>query len=419
MKAQVRRRTLLRAAASTPAAGLVAGCGGLARTAGLGDFVRVAVSWSGAELAAFTRVLDQYAAGRYEVIPLGDDIGDALSARTTGRPDVVAVPQAGYVTDQRDHLEKLPAGVWRDSYHRIWPDASVGDDHYALPFKLANTSVVWYREDVFARLGLSPPATWADWLDLNDAVAEAGMTPLALGGADGWLLAQFFQNVLLRTFRDRFDELAGEHDERLWQHEDVVTAFEMSAAVWGRSSVGERALVQQFPDAVLEMCAYGRAAMVPAPDFAESVIRRFAADPGGYDTFAFPSRDGVDTPYAVSSDLLVLTSNASDAARQLIRDLARPAAPVPWIRGTGGFIAANPETDMDHYSDTERRLANAVLHHEIRFGLADQLGRLGGSEGLQRVLQDLLRAAVDGVPARRAAEAAGRAMTEAERRMAP
>ena len=53
--------------------------------------------------------------------------------------------------------------------------------------------------------------------------------------------------------------------------------------MWGRAGAlsggAGKALVQQFPDAVLEMCRYGRAAMVPAPDFAESVIRRFAADP--------------------------------------------------------------------------------------------------------------------------------------------
>jgi len=412
---------VLRAAALAPVGGLAAGCGGLARTAGLGDFVRVAVSWSGAELAAFARVLDERMAGAYELIPLGDDIGAALGARTTGGPDVVAVPQVGHVTANLADLAPLPEGVWQDDYGKIWEAASVGGQHYALPFKLANTSVVWYRTDVFARHRLRPPATWDEWLDLNARLSRLGMAPLALGGADGWVLAQFFENVLLRSFRRTFDLLTGQHDATLWQSDDVRASFRMVASMWGGAGTltggPQRALVQQFPDAVLEMCRYGRAAMVQAPDFAESVIRRFAPDPRLFDTFTFPSRDGADAPYAISSDLLVLTSPASDQAKEMIRYLASRAAPVPWIRGIGGFIAANPNTDSRYYSPTLRRLSAELRdHHEISFGLADRLGRLGGGEGLQRVLQNLLRAVAEGAGPEQAADDACDAMVDAEHR---
>jgi alpha-glucoside transport system substrate-binding protein len=156
--------------------------------------------------------------------------------------------------------------------------------------------------------------------------------------------------------------------------------------------------------------------MVPAPDFAESVIRRFAPDPHVFDTFTFPSRDGADTPYAISSDLLVLTSPASEQASEMIRYLASRAAPVPWIRGTGGFIAANPNTDAGYYSPTLRRLSAELRDHEIRFGLADRLGRLGGGEGLQRVLQNLLRKVASGVGPAAAADDACDAMVDAEYR---
>jgi alpha-glucoside transport system substrate-binding protein len=393
----------------------------LARTAGLGDFVRVAVTWSAAELAAFAGVLDTRVADAYELIPLGDDIGAALGARTTGGPDVVAVPQVGHVTANLDELAPLPDGVWKDDYRKIWPAASVGGKHYALPFKLAHTSVVWYRADLFDRHRLTPPSTWDEWLDLNARLSRLGIAPLALGGADGWLLAQFFENVLLRSFDATFDALTeDDHDAALWQSDDVRASFRMVATMWGGEGTltggPQRALVQQFPDAVLEMCRYGRAAMVPAPDFAESVIRRFAPDPRRFDTFTFPSRDGADTPYAISSDLLVLTSPASEQANEVIRYLASRAAPVPWIRGTGGFIAANPDTDSRYYSPTLRRLSAQLRDHEIRFGLADRLGRLGGGEGLQRVLQNLLRAVASGTPPAQAADDACDAMIDAEHR---
>ena len=413
MRREVHRRTLLRAAALTPLAGLVAGCGELGQATGFGDYVRVAVTWSAAELAAFTRVLDGRGVQDYALIPLGDDIGAALSARTSGRPDVAAVPRVGYVTDNLDDLEALPDEIWDDSYERILPAASVRGRHYALPFKLANVSVVWYRRD----LGITPPATWDEWLQLNEELIDRGIAPLALGGADGWVLAQFFENVLLRTYPDMFDALIRhQHRASLWDSTEVFRAFEMVATMWGRPAVlaggARHALVQQFPDAVLEMCRYGRAAMVPAPDFAESVIRRFAPDPDAYATFPFPAGTGGDPPLVVSSDMLVLTRPASGPALDLIRFLARPSAPLPWIRDTGGFIAANPHTDLRYYSPTERTLAKAVRDNEIRFGLADQLGRLGGSEGLERVLQNLLRDAAAGTAPATSARTACRAMAD-------
>jgi alpha-glucoside transport system substrate-binding protein len=413
----VQRRTLLRTAALTPLVGLAAGCGELARTAGFGDYVRVAVTWSAAELAAFAQVLDQRGVADYEFIPLGDDIGAALSARTSGGPDIVAVPQVGHVTANLDDIAPLPEGVWQDDYDRIWPGTSADGRHYALPFKLASVSVVWYRTD----LGITPPKTWDDWLALNEEIIDTGLAPLALGGADGWMLGQFFENVLLRTHPDTYDALTSpQREANLWGSGEVREAFEMVATMWGQAGAlsggAGKALVQQFPDAVLEMCRYGRAAMVPAPDFAESVIRRFAADPNDYGTFTFPPGRGGDPPLSITSDLLVLTKPASGAAQDLIRYLATPDAPVPWIRDTGGFIAANPRTDDRYYSPTLRALANDLREHQIRFSLTDRLGRLSGTEGLQRVLQNLLRGVAAGTAPAEAARAACRAMIDAEHR---
>lgn len=407
----------MRGVVLAPLAGLSAGCGDLARTAGLGDYVRVAVSWSSAELAAFQRVLDRSGNDNYELIPLGDDIGAALGASTTGRPDVVALPQPGHVAGNLDTLEPLPSGVWQPYYDQIWSKKlpAARGEHFALPFKIAHASVVWYRPRVFAELGLEPPKTWADWLDLNESIIADGQAPLALGGADGWLLARFFENVLLRSFDGIYDELVDRPDARAWSGTSVRKAFEMVATMWGRPGAlaggPDRALVQQFPDAVLEVFRYGRAAMVVAPDFAESVIRRFAGENPDVATFTFPGTG----PLVISGDLLVLTSPASEAAVNLIKDLAKPEAPEPWITRTGGFIAANPKTDMRYYSKTLHGLATDLRQQPHRFGLSDELGRLGGTEGLQRVLQDLLRALADRTSPRDAADAACAQMVEAVR----
>lgn len=411
----VRRRTVLRAGLLAPLAGL-AGCADVARTAGLGDFVRVAVSWSATELAAFRDVLAGRGVDDYDLIPLGDDIDAALGARTTGRPNVVALPQPGHVAANLANLQPLPPEVWHPEYDRIWSQKLPAGEHYALPFKLAHKSVVWYRRKTFAEHGLAPPRTWDDWLALNDAIIDrAGMAPLALGGADGWMLDGFFENILLRNFAGTYDALAApSHDPRLWAGEEVRTAFTMLGQMWGRPGAlpggSHRALVQQFPDAVLEVFRYNRAAMVVAPDFAESVIRRFGVPADEVDTFTFPARAERGGPLVVAGDLLVLTRPASQTALDMIRFLGSAAAPTPWIRDTGGFIAANPDTDRGDYSPTLARLSDQLRRDEIRFDLSDQLGAAGGREGLQLVLQDFLQSLGSGTPPAEAVRTAVDAM---------
>jgi alpha-glucoside transport system substrate-binding protein len=386
----------------------------------LGDFVRIAVSWSATELAAFRNVLAGRGVDDVDLIPFGDDIGAALGVRTTGRPHLVALPQPGLVAANVANLEPLPDELWHSQYDRIWSQNLPTGGHYALPFKLAHKSVVWYRKNIFADHRLTPPSTWQEWQALNDAIiADPGLgAPLALGGADGWMLAGFLENILLRSFPDSYDALAAPgHDRKLWESGDVRAAFQMLADMWGRPGVfaggPRRALVQQFPDAVLEVFKYHTAAMVVAPDFAESVIRRFGVPTDEVDTFPFPPLTLPGGPLVAAGDLIVLTRPAQQRALDVIRYLGEPRAAVPWIRDTGGFIAANPFTDRSYYSPIMAKLSDE-LRQPIRFDLADQLGPAGGREGLQRVLQNFLQGFADGRSPEESVRTALAAMVSAE-----
>lgn len=410
--ARVSRRTLL----SVGASGLVAG-GAFWGLVDEGPFVRMAVSWSAAELAAFRDVLARHRDDRTEPIPLGDDIDAALGARTAGRPNMVALPQPGHVVGNVDNLVPMPAGVWRPEYDWIWSQPRP----YALPFKIAHGSVVWYRRKLFGERGWTAPSTWDEWLALNRKIAATGLAPLALGGADGWMLDSWFENILLRNHTRTYDDLAKAHTADLWRSDEVRDTFTMLAEMWrapGAVSGGpQRALLQQYPDAVMEVFRYDRAAMVLAPSFAESVTRMFNVPDEEIDTFTFPGTTvNPDAPLAVAGDLLVLTQPASDEALELLRFLATPDAPLPWIAKTGGFIAANPDTPTTGYSPTLSRLASALRARgqNIRFDLSDQLGAVGGREGLQRALQDLLEQLGTGEPTATVVDRAVAKMVSAE-----
>jgi alpha-glucoside transport system substrate-binding protein len=398
--------------------------------------VRVAVAWSAAELVAFRRLLDDldgldgwgpkpYAV---EPVPLGDDISTALAARGAGRVDIVMLPMPGLVWENRDVVRPLPPEIlsysdFEGTYDLVWRDLlcdpNEGGDAaaYGLPFKLAHESLVWYRPCVFAEYGLEPPSTWEEWTQVNAELAHRGVAPLAVAGADGWMLTLFFENILLGHSPCAYQALR-RGAPRPWDHPRVRDALVLLGQMWGapHALAGgvRKSLVQQFPDAVLEVFRYHRAAMVLVPDFAQPFVHEFGRPEHDtcrdhWDIFAFPGVGAAKPPLIAGGDAAVLTQAAVDDAEDLITRLAHPSAPKTWITGHGGFIPANRNTPQSSYRGNVAPFARQLHDQSYEFDLSDQIGVIGGREGLWRVLQDLLAEVGDG-RADRAQVAADRAI---------
>lgn len=441
------RRTFLRTSATLPLAATVSGCAA-DELLGTRNAVRVAVTWSGAELEAFRDVIDNlrgldmthlgltrpmdYAV---DLIPRGDSIAAAIGARGTVKPDVVMLPRPGLVNRYRDDLEALPREGNAQLSKRVWPhqdrwrqllsDSDTGQ-MYGLPFKVAHKSAVWYRKQLFAEHGLTPPRSWWELLGLvdqlvrNDELRRAGIAPLALGAADGWVLTDVFENILLALHDDTYKLLLEFHPDpnsesvRRWNDHHVVEALVRLGRLWGRRGVLsgglDRSLVSQYPDAVQEVFAYERAAMVVAPDFADLIIEeRYGAEPSArrrdeVGVFQFPadSRSG-PPPVLVGSDIAVLPAPASAPAKDFVMRLSHRGAALPWIHHARGFIAANPRTnarysaqsarlarDLEELRDPETSTQEGEQRGRLAFDLSDQLEAVGDRDGLWRALDRFL-----------------------------
>lgn len=379
----MRRRNAVKLLSLSAISGLAAGCG-LGRNG-----IRVAAVWSGWELTQFRRVLDAFPdrdAWDITVLSAGDDIAELVGDRVAGTavPNVALVPRPRLVRDNYRHLVPLrPATASDTAWDRL---LTLDGQVYGRWFKVANKSLVWYRQGL---LGFGRPRGWDAWLALCRGLAGRGRPPLAIGAADGWVLTDWFENVLLSIDPAGYRTLAA--GAGTWRHPSVGRALRRLGEVWSIPGVfaggPERALLTQFDQSLLDVFASGRAAMVVGADFAWPVITRYTATPPEQiKWFGFPAIN--KRPVLVGGDAAVLLRPATRGSRALLGWLTTPRAADIW-GAAGGFLTINdPGRTVDYPRALDAGpIIDAVVAGSgdggtVTFDLSDQLGgRLAGADG--------------------------------------
>jgi alpha-glucoside transport system substrate-binding protein len=361
--------------------------------------ISVAAVWTGDEQASFEAVLDAFSEQtgvNTSYASTGDDGGAYLGTQIEGgnSPDVAMLPQPGLMADLANEgsLESIgdAAGAALDeNYAPVWRDlGSVDGTLYGIYFKAANKSTWWYNMGVFEDAGVTPPETWEEMLEAASTTNAFGVPWVAIGGADGWTLTDWFENIYLRTAGpDLYDQLT-EH-EIPWTHDSVIEALEVFAELVGDEAniAGGRqgALQTDFPTSVTTAFTDPpEAATVYEGDFVAGVITgETDAQPGeDFDFFDFPSIEGSGPVVVGGGDIaVVLTDNP--AAQAFVEFLATPEAAQVWAE-RGGFTSPNQNLDVGVYpDDITARSAQAVAEaEEFRFDLSDlQPAEFGGTVG--------------------------------------
>jgi ABC-type glycerol-3-phosphate transport system substrate-binding protein len=355
--------------------------------------------WSGTEQQRIEEVLrafEQQSGATVTYTAAGHRMADALAERKAANrlPDVAFVPQPGLVRQYAREGLLAPAdgGVTAEvarSYGLVWRDlAAVDGTLYAVWFKAANKSLVWYDVAAFEQAGLVPPQDLNGFLSIASTMSASGTPAFALGAADGWTLTDWFENVYLRVAgTDSYDRLA---DRRLpWTDDSVKQALRILVDLWAPRSVAggsAHALQTGFEASVLQ--AFSRpasAAMVVEGDFVQGLLTAKALGRPGIDidVFAFPPHTaGVPTVVGGGDAAVIL--HDSPAAQALLEFLASPEAAAIWA-SHGGYVSPNLNLDLSVYpDDTSRSVARQLLEagDGFRFDLSDlQPAAFGGIEG--------------------------------------
>ncbi|MBP3487627.1 MAG: extracellular solute-binding protein [Roseburia sp.] len=158
-----------------------------------------------------------------------------------GMPDVVSIWGQPSFLD-----EVLDAGVLAELNESDYADYSFVSGSlegfkkdgklYGLP-RNTDIMVFYYNEKMFTDNGWEVPQTYDDLLALADEINAAGIVPVAMDGGDGWVLACYMQDLMVRLAQTPSDKIAnaianGDFSDPLFTEASQLLADTAAAGVF-------------------------------------------------------------------------------------------------------------------------------------------------------------------------------------------
>jgi len=299
-------------------------------------------------------------------------------------PDVAFVPDPGTLQSlaKAGSIKDLTSvvGSLSSNLGSAWNSlATYNGKLYGVWFKGANKNTIWYNPAEFTAAGItSPPTTWEQLISDAQQLKAAGVTPFSLCTDVGWPVADFWQNVYLKTAgADDYNKLAT-HTLK-WTDPTVTQAFSTLGQLLGNPSFllgglsGSLALT--YPSCVDKVFpkagSQPQAAMVFEGDFVVSEIvgnsSNYTAGTAGaggaacttdasktpcYDFFPFPapSADSANQSDIQGAGDVAMMLNSTPQAQALIKYIAGPQPGSIWAN-LGGFASPNNKVSSNSYPD--------------------------------------------------------------------
>lgn len=193
-----------------------------------------------------------------------------------------------------DFIKKDPG--LKDNFLPSVFDASVVDGKsYGVPMRGTQPVMLFHNKKVLDEAGVQPPETWDDLLDAVEALKDAGVTPIALGGGDMWPTQMWFQYLYDRIAGPELFQQALDGDKEAWESEDSRKALGMIRELVDAGAFGDTYDSVKFTNnGSAQLVASGKAGFELMGSWyystQQSLNEEFAAEDLGYS--AFPAVDG-------------------------------------------------------------------------------------------------------------------------------
>jgi alpha-glucoside transport system substrate-binding protein len=335
-------------------------------------------------IAAFNKV---YPKVKINYKPNGDNNPTVLATAIAGGnpPDMADIAQPGLVKQlaQQGHLKPITyaKSTIAKNFAPAWQQlGTVNGKLYALVFKAANKSTLWYNVPAFKAAGVSAPKSWAQLLSAAQTLKASGTPAYSLCGASGWTLTDLFENIYLRKYGPKkYDDLSAHMIK--WTDPSVKTALGLMAKIVGDSSnlAGgtSGSLQTDFPTCVTN--AFGspsKGAIVLEADFVGgTILSSTKMKPGtGFNAVPFPSitKGAPASAVEIGGDLLV-TFRDTPAIEAFVKFLATAPAANAWAK-LGGFGTGNKHVKASIYPDKITRATEAPISKAkaVVFDMSDE-----------------------------------------------
>ncbi|MGF1626709.1 MAG: ABC transporter substrate-binding protein [Alphaproteobacteria bacterium] len=258
---------------------------------------------------------------------------------------------------------------------------------------LVSQVVFWYNKDLFAQAGVDAEAieTWDDLLAAVQTLKDAGITPIAVGGADKWPLHFYWTHLAIRLGGKAGFEAATSGEGEGFQDEIFLQAGELFQQLTALEPFQDGYLAFTYPQAA-GYFGDGNAAMHLMGNWDYNTARTNAADGAGLSDeqlgiFSFPQIPGgagepTDTLGGINGWLIA--SDASPEAVDFLRFYLSPENQTEMGK-RGYFIPVAVGSSGEMTNPFFRQVADNIAasnYHQIFY---DQM--LGPSVG--RVVNDV------------------------------
>jgi alpha-glucoside transport system substrate-binding protein len=323
--------------------------------------ITVIANWGGGERDAFQKVIEAFTAKTG--IPVNYEQSRNLEALVRTRvaggnpPDIVFEPRPGALAEfaKAGNLIPLDEPVGKEILDPKAVDAAIGKSFqelgrvngtlYGYLFKADSKSTIWYKPASLQAVGGSVPKTWDELIALANKYKAAGKTPFGSGGKDGWVLTDWYENILARVATPKvYNDLHVTH-KAAWNDPGPKKALATMAQLFGTPGY--------FP---------GGADGIVGTSFTEGIAQAFGKNPtaemfyeGGFvgviittdinkdlkpgtdfDFFTFPSIDpAYGTPITGGGDLAIMFKDSPEGRAFMQYLITKEAADIYAATGSG------------------------------------------------------------------------------------
>lgn len=218
---------------------------------------------------------------------------------------------------------------------------------------------VWYNADLFDKLGLKPPTTVQEFIDVSEKLKAAGKTPIALGFKDAWT-AQLFMSLWLQTYGFANDPDFGKkmYEGTIKSDDPAIQAVYKNFQTFKEKGYfNKNALSIDWP-ASAQLFASGDAAMIVQGPWMPGANKDNLAK-GGYTPFKlgyFPLMDdngNTQVPVGVNTGLAInAKTKLVEESKALVNLMTTQEVLAPWLVGEG---------NLPYFTDMEVKFDDPVM----------------------------------------------------------